>query len=584
MLEKEKSKLTGIYLENFQSLRSKPLFLKFDKLTLLYGPNSAGKSAIIDALNLLKITVNNTDDWVLRRLYEDQESAYQYNKSKIGAEIVIGNFDWTGKQSEWYNSKDTNNDYDHQFIFDNLIGKKIQIEFSNGGESVRVACEGIPAFEILDEYTPYNLAYQKLSEDEKSELNNDPDYDPYDSTVQGKLIIYKKSALFEKVYSFCCGDIGEREKSSYFYDLIFEEYEDKLVVNGIQFNAQNQSDFLVSSDGGITRLLNKVHEDSTDEFENNFNQFLKDRLLKIKGPNEAEERLKEFDSQLDSARNLRNFLIKLADEYSKLLKGFFYQVENALNYSHVRGDRGILNSNDCVSYEKYKRRPLQLSGDYRDGGDSVRVYADYLSKGFSWWISANDVSFKGDFVNHCFQKLLPSLKGYEIVCRTYDLTLRGEERPDNTLVYLDIKDKSGITLGFQDVGSGISYILPIITSLWCKKLFLIEQPELHLHPKAQCELADVFIASLHLGNAAVIESHSEHLLLRLCRRIRETTNGYLLPKELKLTPEDVNIYYFDPQPNGSTSVKRLRLDKHGELMDHWPGGFFSERGKELFGE
>ena len=121
MLSKDKPKLTGIYLENFQSLRCEPLFLKFDKLTLLYGPNSAGKSAIIDALNLLKLTVDNQQDWTLNRLYENQETRYQYNKLRIGAELIVGKFDSTGEQSEWYNSKDPHNDYDHQYIFDNLI-------------------------------------------------------------------------------------------------------------------------------------------------------------------------------------------------------------------------------------------------------------------------------------------------------------------------------------------------------------------------------------------------------------------------------------------------------------------------------
>jgi hypothetical protein len=243
----------------------------------------------------------------------------------------------------------------------------------------------------------------------------------------------------------------------------------------------------------------------------------------------------------------------------------------------------MLDSSECVSYSRGGHHGLNLVGNYRKYDDPIRVYAEFLSQEFSIGAS-NDLKFKGDFVNHCFQKYIPSLKGYEIVSRTYNLTLKGLDDSCNTLIYLDIKDKSENILGFQDVGSGISYMLPIITSVWCKKLSFIEQPELHLHPKAQCELADVLIASLHLGNASVIESHSEHMLLRLGRRIRETTNGYLLPNELKLLPDDVNIYYFDPQPNGSTSVKNIRLDKHGELMDRWPGGFFSERDKELFGE
>jgi hypothetical protein len=372
-------------------------------------------------------------------------------------------------------------------------------------------------------------------------------------------------------------------KLSYFYHLFFEDHEDKLIINGLQFNAQDQRDFLVTPCYDSLRFLKNIHDDSSEEFENSYNAFVKNKLEALNGPNQNEERLAEFNRQFNAPENIRNFLIRLSYDYSKLIKGFFYQLNTALDYSHVRGDRGVLNSRECFS-SRYSSLFLNAHNNLRDYDDPVRVYADYLSEGHSG-MSTYDLTFKGDFVNHCFQKFIPSLKGYEIVSRTYDVTLRGEgNRPADTFIYLDIKDRSGNILGFQDVGSGISYILPIITSLWCKKLSFIEQPELHLHPKAQCELADVFIASLHLGNASVVESHSEHLLLRLGRRIKETTNGFLLPSELKLLPDDVNIYYFDPQPNGSTSVKKIRLDKYGELMDRWPGGFFSERDKELFGE
>jgi hypothetical protein len=579
-----KSKLTGIYLENFQSLRSEPLFLKFDKLTLLYGPNSAGKSAIIDALNILKATVDNVEDWRIGYLYEKNETRTQFNRLKIGAELVVGKFDWNGKQSEWYHSKDPYDDYNHQYIFDRLIGKKIQVEFASGGQSIKVACDGRPAFEIIEEYTPYSQSFKKMNESEREAWESDDDVDHYEDTVRGKLIIYKNSEVFEKVWGFCGIDLhNENFKDSYFYDLFFEDHEDRIVVNGIQFNAQNQDEFLVGICDHASDFLKDAHEEPTEEFEESYNSYLKKKLESINVSQDSEERLVEFNRQFKAPNSIRNTLLRLSDDYSKLIKGFLYQISNALNYSHVRGDRGMLDSSECVSYSRGGHHGLNLVGNYRKYDDPIRVYAEFLSQEFSIGAS-NDLKFKGDFVNHCFQKYIPSLKGYEIVSRTYNLTLKGLDDSCNTLIYLDIKDKSENILGFQDVGSGISYMLPIITSVWCKKLSFIEQPELHLHPKAQCELADVLIASLHLGNASVIESHSEHMLLRLGRRIRETTNGYLLPNELKLLPDDVNIYYFDPQPNGSTSVKNIRLDKHGELMDRWPGGFFSERDKELFGE
>jgi predicted ATPase len=72
--------------------------------------------------------------------------------------------------------------------------------------------------------------------------------------------------------------------------------------------------------------------------------------------------------------------------------------------------------------------------------------------------------------------------------------------------------------------------------------------------------------------------------LRVLRRIRETSNDYLLPKELKFTNESLRIYYFKPEPEGYTSVKEIKVDKHGEFLNSWPDGFFSERDRELFDE
>jgi predicted ATPase len=192
---------------------------------------------------------------------------------------------------------------------------------------------------------------------------------------------------------------------------------------------------------------------------------------------------------------------------------------------------------------------------------------------------------ENDFVNDCLSKYMVSLQGYQVVPESIKICSSefGERLESNFFIeYLNVKNLRGMILGFQDVGSGISYLMPILASLWASPFSIVEQPELHLHPRAQCELGDVFISAYKNGSSALVESHSEHLLLRLLRRIRETNNNYLIPSELRFTPEELFIYYFDPQPDGQTVVKRIRIDKYGELMDLWPGGFFSERDRELF--
>ncbi|MDA9902543.1 DUF3696 domain-containing protein [Gammaproteobacteria bacterium] len=141
--------------------------------------------------------------------------------------------------------------------------------------------------------------------------------------------------------------------------------------------------------------------------------------------------------------------------------------------------------------------------------------------------------------------------------------------------YLVLKDKrNGATVTHRDVGVGISQVLPVLTTLFAssKATIAIEQPELHLHPALQAELADVCIQSVRENkNSLLLETHSEHLILRIMRRIREGT----------LSHEEVSVIFIQPEKKGST-LKYLRIDKDGDFIDNWPDGFFAERRKELF--
>jgi len=103
---------------------------------------------------------------------------------------------------------------------------------------------------------------------------------------------------------------------------------------------------------------------------------------------------------------------------------------------------------------------------------------------------------------------------------------------------------------------------------------------LHLHPALQAELADLFIDGSK-RNKIMIETHSEHLLLRIMRRMRETYEGKIEDESLKLTPDDVAILYVDSY-EGNTFIKEIELDEDGSLLDPWPGGFFEEGFKERF--
>jgi hypothetical protein len=146
--------------------------------------------------------------------------------------------------------------------------------------------------------------------------------------------------------------------------------------------------------------------------------------------------------------------------------------------------------------------------------------------------------------------------------------------PMTELVLFDERTKTVVT--HRDVGIGISQVLPVLVAAYGSegKLIAMEQPEIHLHPALQAELGDVFIEAA-LGerrNTFILETHSEHLILRLMRRIREG----------KISPDDIGVVFVEPLAHGSRFVE-LRIDEEGDFIDEWPGGFFEESFNEKFG-
>ena len=151
------------------------------------------------------------------------------------------------------------------------------------------------------------------------------------------------------------------------------------------------------------------------------------------------------------------------------------------------------------------------------------------------------------------------------------------------LVLIDKNKKTPVS--HRDVGIGVSQVLPVLVSAYASenKLLAIEQPEIHLHPALQAELGDVFLESAlgESGNTFLIETHSEHLLLRMMRRMRETNTGELPEGVPEVHPEDIMVLFVEPDGPQSI-VREMPLNVRGELVKAWPGGFFEEGLREIF--
>lgn len=154
-------------------------------------------------------------------------------------------------------------------------------------------------------------------------------------------------------------------------------------------------------------------------------------------------------------------------------------------------------------------------------------------------------------------------------------------------VYL--KDSEGRNLTFTEVGAGYTQVIPLLVHLIDKEYLIFKQPELHLHPRLQSRVADCFVETIfnerteNSPKVRIVETHSEHFVLRLLRRLRESSYDEIFHSSLTLYPADVAFVYFQPTKNG-TLIHHIEVLASGEFVEGWPDGFFDERDEDLWGQ
>lgn len=138
---------------------------------------------------------------------------------------------------------------------------------------------------------------------------------------------------------------------------------------------------------------------------------------------------------------------------------------------------------------------------------------------------------------------------------------------------------SGTKVNLPDVGFGVSQILPVVVQCFYAQPYttiLLEQPEIHLHPAVQMTLADLFIETIRSREngedraiQVIVESHSEHLLRRLQRRIAEKV----------ISPEDIALYWCKLGSEGAI-LEPLTTNLVGDI-ENWPDNFFGDEIGEM---
>lgn len=164
-----------------------------------------------------------------------------------------------------------------------------------------------------------------------------------------------------------------------------------------------------------------------------------------------------------------------------------------------------------------------------------------------------------------------------------DLSSVGDEVLGDIAKLTLVDRRTGIHVAATDVGFGIGQILPVLVEgiiaadggrrTGRTPVICVEQPELHLHPRLQANVGDFLLETSQRGGCQwIVETHSEALMLRLQKKIRQGL----------LSHRDVSVLYVNPVGRSGSEVSRLELDADGNFIDEWPGGFFEDGFRDMF--
>ena len=544
-------KLTAIELENFQTIGSRTV-IPIRDLTLMFGPNGAGKSAIYDSLDLLKIIFSN--DWGKDSSYLIELLERWSNNSANPKTLGVGiQFEL---DPEW--KIDHLADYSSRSVFNRISCASLNEDYLEDfrGQTFKIFGKFRRPYPhhkdwAFDEFQITNTVGKIL------QLEQAGDFD------ENKVRIFEKDWLdtirhddpYKKNIKF--NSNGESYYELKFASLISEIRADKWFGD---VSSQQIEDYLDNKDTVIA-LSESINE--TIEFF---------KLFANQSMNWDEENSGGLIFGSRTVPTPQELIFAVSGLSSKNKKPEIINNEEIL-----RNVKGLINPN----FSQWEVIAKSFSEDLCK--EQLKTEDEY------WQLTEHQK------INSLLSEDLFLDNGYQISgdvrCLVNAEDLLNYDTLDainySKIVSLNLIGPNGKKVEINDVGSGIGYVLPVLSSLAGKGISLIQQPELHLHPALQSALGSVIVKcvenKIHYNAFTLIETHSEHLLLRIMKLLK-TSNSRADEVIKTITFENVCILYFQPKGDGTTSVKRLRVGPDGQLIDRWPGGFFEERYKDIFDE
>jgi len=182
--------------------------------------------------------------------------------------------------------------------------------------------------------------------------------------------------------------------------------------------------------------------------------------------------------------------------------------------------------------------------------------------------SVNEVLYLGEESNSVLQQTQEWLA---YILEGAKISIEGKDQSSRLLSILINNKPNSYNYKTTNVGFGYSYILPLIVSGLIARpgeIIIVENPEAHLHPRAQARIMEFFCKVASTGVQVFVESHSEHIL----NGIRVSA----LDPSINITNEDISIQYFDE----GFKPDKLQVDSNGKIAN-WPTGFFDQQEVDL---
>lgn len=540
-------KIDLIEVKNYKSFKTLKLELK--RINIILGPNNSGKSNILRFLLMLKQTFSSSlrSPLILNgniiKMGSFRNITYMYNSNNIILKYLI---DLEGKRDIYYSKRRMKKSELLKKLSKSKIECEIHYSFDKKQKKLFIS-----NYKIVEDSTDkvifeYNSKGKLII---NNQLKDDyiKSFNDLKQSIMNELdtffrLFNQSKPEIEKIYNqiksreiFVPSEISLNRMSSF-----KEKIEDiKIAKFNIPVNLENffPELYLMQYESKLHNYLNTFF----NSFELIFNpiKFYKE-FAPFYSLSKSKEIIKSYfaviKEMFSTIMNISTFLRNYNTSFLNYFKNIYY----------------------LGPIRKYPKRyyPIisEIAGDVGIKGEFVpqllkmieqkNIY-DELNKKISYWLKMFEMA-KGVKIEG-YEKITELIS---IICKEYF---------------------SDIEVNILDMGFGTSQILPIIIEGFLipnNSLLIVEQPEIHLHPRAQAILGDLFIDITQANKKIIIETHSEHLFQRVQRRIGEGV----------ISNEDVAFYYITMEKGGS-KIQKLELDGNGYIKNI-PDGFFDEDYKD----